>query len=347
MDPEHFDPSDLREWRRMRAWHLKQLGWKQRQIAVALGVREGTVSRWIARARRDGPAALLSHLAHGRPAKLRPDQRRLIPDFLSHGAEAYGFRGEVWTCARVAKVIEEEFGVSYHKSHVSRLLKELGWTPQMPIARAIQRDEQEIERWRAEAWPRLKAQACRERRALVFVDESGFYLLPGRVKTYAPEGHTPILHEWQTRDHLSVMGGVTPTGRIYVLVRQISLNGLHTIEFLRHLIHHIGSRLLVIWDGSPIHRRAEVKDFLASAEGRGVHVERLPPYAPDLNPVEGAWEHLKHVELRNMVFLDLEELQLELHLAIGRLRQRPRLIRSFFEGAGLPIENFPPFCNTQ
>ena len=112
-------------------------------------------------------------------------------------------------------------------------------------------------------------------------------------------------------------------------------------------IHHIGSRLLVIWDGSPIHRRAEVKDFLASAEGRGVHVERLPPYAPDLNPVEGAWEHLKHVELRNMVFLDLEELHLELHLAIGRLRQRPRLIRSFFEGAGLPIENFPSFCNAQ
>jgi transposase len=347
MDPEHFDPADLREWRRMRAWHLEQLGWKQRQIAVALGVREGTVSRWIARARRDGPAALLSHLAHGRPTKLRPDQLRLVPDFLSHGAEAYGFRGEVWTCARVAKVIEEEFGVSYHKSHVSRLLKELGWTPQMPIARAIQRDEREIERWRAEAWPRLKAQACRERRGLVFVDESAFYLLPGRVKTYAPEGHTPILHEWQTRDHLSVMGGVTPTGRIYVLVRRTSLNGLHTIEFLRHLIRHIGSHLLVIWDGSPIHRRAEVKDFLAGAEGRGVHVERLPPYAPDLNPVEGAWEHLKHVELRNMVFLDLEDLHLELHLAIGRLRQKPRLIRSFFEGAGLPIENFPSFCNAQ
>jgi transposase len=249
---------------------------------------------------------------------------RLVPDFLSHGAEAYGFRGEVWTCARVAKVFEEEFGVSYHKSHVSRLLKELGWTPQMPIARAIQRDEREIERWRAEAWPLLKAQACREHRALVFVDESGFYLLPGRVNTYAPEGHTPILHEWQARDHLSVMGDVTPAGRIYVLVRRTSLNGLHTIEFLRHLIRHIGSRLLVIWDGSPIHRRAEVRDFLAGAEGRGVHVERQPPYAPDLNLVEGAWQHLKHVELRNMVFLDLEDLHLELHLAIGRLRQKPR-----------------------
>jgi transposase len=215
----------------------------------------------------------------------------------------------------------------------------------MPIARAIQRDDREVERWRAEVWPRLKAQACRERRALVFVDESGFYLLPGRVRTYAPEGHPPVLRVWQTRDHLSVMGGVTPTGRIYVLVRQESLTGLHTVEFLRHLIRHIGSRLLVIWDGSPIHRRAAVKEFLEGAEGRGVHVERLPPYAPDLNPVEGAWQHLKHVELRNLTVLDLEELHLELHLAIGRLRQKHRLIQSFFKGAELAIENFPSFCN--
>ena len=101
----------------------------------------------------------------------------------------------------------------------------------MPIARAIQRDEQEIERWRVEVWPRLKAEASRERRSLVFVDESGFYLLPGKVRTYAPESHTPVLHEWQTHDHLSVMGAVTLTGKLYVLVRQESLNGLHTIEF--------------------------------------------------------------------------------------------------------------------
>src|SRR5271166_5234380 len=192
MERGRFEPSDWREWRRMRAWHLKQAGWKQRHIAVALGVRDSTISRWITRARCEGRSALLSHRAHGRHPKLEPEQLRLIPDFLSHGAEAYGFRGEVWTCARVAKVIDEEFGVTYHKGHVSRLLKDLCWTPQLPIARAIQRDEQKIEQWRAEAWPRLKAQACRERRALVFVDESGFYLLPGRVKTHAPEVRTYV-----------------------------------------------------------------------------------------------------------------------------------------------------------
>jgi transposase len=331
----------------MRAWHLKQAGWNQRQIAVAVGVRDGTVSRWIARARRDGPSALLSHLTHGRHPKLEPGQVRLIPDFLSHGAEAYGFRGEVWTCARVAKVIAEEFGVTYHKGHVSRILKDLCWTPQLPITRAIQRNEEEIERWRSEVWPDLKAQARRERRTLVFVDEAGFYLLPGRVRTYAPAGHTPVLHEWQTRDHLSVMGAVIPAGRIYVLVRQESLNGLHTIEFLRHLIHHVGPRLLVVWDRSPIHRRVAVKEFLDTSVGRSLRVERLPPYAPDLNPVEWAWQHLKHVEMRNLITLDLEELHLELHLAIGRLRQKPRLIRSFFVGAGLESEEFPSLRNAQ
>jgi transposase len=344
---DKFDHLDLKKWRRMRAWQLSQAGWKQRHIADALDVTEGAVSQWVAKARSHGPAALLARHHSGPAAKLESDQMRLIPDFLGHGAEAYGFRGEVWTCARVAKVIEEEFGVSYHKGHVSRLLKELHWTPQMPIARAIQRNEQEIERWRVEVWPRLKAEAHSQRRTLVFVDESGFYLLPGKVRTYAPEGNTPVLHEWQTRDHLSVMGGVTPTGKLYVLVRQESLNGLHTIKFLKHLIRHIGRRLLVIWDGSPIHRRVAVTDFLASAAGRGVRVERLPPYAPDLNPVEGSWQHLKHVEMRNLATLDLEELHLELHLAIGRLRQKPRLIRSFFIGAGLEAENFSWLRNAQ
>ena len=95
-------------------------------------------------------------------------------------------------------------------------------------------------------------------------------------------------------------------------------------------------RLLVIWDGSPIHRRNEVKHFLASIR-RNLHLEPLPSHAPDLNPVEGAWQHLKHVEMRNLVCLDIEQLHLELHLAIGRLRQKPQKIRAFFAGAGLKL----------
>jgi transposase len=322
----------------MRAWHLKQQGWAQRQIAAALGVTEGAVSRWLAAAEAEGPEALRTRSRGRPPAKLTDAQKRLIPDCLWHGPEAYGFRGEVWTCARVARVLEEEFGVTYHPDHVGRLLKELHWTPQVPITRAVQRDEEEIESWRTDVWPRLWQQARQERRTLVFADESGFYLLPGVVRTYSPEGLTPVVYEWQTRDHLSVMGGVTPPGKVYVLVRRESLNGLHTVELLLHLLRHAGPRLLVIWDRSPIHRRAEVKEFLGSKAGRGIWVEPLPAYAPDLNPWDqGAWHHLKHVEMRNLVCLDLEELHLELHLAIGRLRQKKHLIPAFFASAGLKL----------
>ncbi len=338
MDAIDFVPQDWREWRRMRALQLKQQGWYQRGIAEALGVSEVTVSRWMVRARDDGPEALLCHPAPGHPPKLAPAQKRLIPDFLWHGPEAYGFRGEVWTCARIAKVIAEEFGVSYHKDHVSRLLRELHWTPQVPITRAIQRDEEAIERWRDDVWPELRRRARRERRTLVFVDEAGFYLLPGVVKTYAPEGLTPVISAKLTRDHLSVMGGMTPLGKVYTLARQESLNGLHSAEFLTHLLRVAGRRLLVIWDGSPIHRRTAVREFVAATRGK-VWLEALPGYAPDLNPWdEGCWQHLKHVEMRNLVSLDLEELHQEFHLAIGRLRQKPHLVQSFFAQAGLKID---------
>ena len=337
MDGRSNITGNAREWRRLRALELRGRGWHQCDIAEALGVRDETLSRWLARAREGGPGVLFAHPSPGRPPRLSPEQRRLIPEFLWHGAEAYGFRGQVWTRARIAQVIEEELGVRYHKSHVGKLLKALRWTPQMPIRRAVQRDEQAIASWREAVWPELLRRACKERRVLVFEDEAGFYLLPGLVRTYAPAGRTPALREKATRDHLSVMGGMTPEGKVYTLVRQRSLNGLHVIEFLIHLRKVAGGRLLVIWDGSPIHRRAAVKEYL-DGDRAGVRVEQLPGYAPDLNPWdEGGWNHLKNVELRNVVCRDLEELHEQFHLAVARLRQKPRLVRTFFAQAGLPL----------
>ena len=124
------------------------------------------------------------------------------------------------------------------------------------------------------------------------MDESGFYLLPGLVRTYAPEGQTPVIWEKVTHDHLSVMGGMTPEGKIDTLARQESLTGLHSIEFLTHLLCVAGRRLLVIWDGLPIHRRLAVREFVSGTGGK-VWLEALPGSAPDLNPWdEGGWQHL-------------------------------------------------------
>jgi transposase len=145
-----------REGRRLRAFELKEQGWKQKEIAEALGVSEGAVSQWMKRAREEGVEGLRHRPPPGATPLLSEDQRARVPELLAQGAQAYGFRGEAWTCERVAIVIRREFGVSYHPAHVSRLLKALRQSLQKPQRRANQRDEEAIEHWKEHRWPSLK-----------------------------------------------------------------------------------------------------------------------------------------------------------------------------------------------
>ena len=147
---------DGREYRRLRAWELNQQGWKQQAIAAALGVTGGAVSQWLKRARVGGPAALRKRSSPGAPRRLTPEQRKRIPELLAPGAEAFGFEGECWTSKRVAAVIRREFGVRYHPAHVSKIVRALGLSVQVPAVRATQRDEVALERGKTVRWPELK-----------------------------------------------------------------------------------------------------------------------------------------------------------------------------------------------
>ena len=160
-----------KEKRRLHAVQLKRAGWKQKDIATALDVSPMAVSHWIRKMEAEGIHSLRARPHTGRPTDLSREQKELIPDLLSHGAEAYGFRGDVWTCRKFKRVIEWEFGISYHRSHIARLLQELRWTPQQPIQRAAQRDEAAIAHWRTRTWVEIQKRAVLERRLLVFVDE--------------------------------------------------------------------------------------------------------------------------------------------------------------------------------
>jgi transposase len=147
---------EWREVRRERAWDLKQKGWKQKDIAEALGVSAGAVSQWLKRAEEQGAEALRGQPRKGAMLRLSADQMAQLPELLKRGAEAFGFQGEVWTQPRVAALIQAEFGVAYHPAHVGRLLKRLGWSRQQPVVRASQRDEAAIEHWRSTTWKTLK-----------------------------------------------------------------------------------------------------------------------------------------------------------------------------------------------
>jgi transposase len=152
--PKTFD--DWREARRFRAWALKERGWSQTRIAEALGVTGGAVSQWFKAVRENGLEALRHRKGGGPKPRLSEQELQRLPELLEQGPEAYGFRGAVWTRARVRTVIQREFGVTYSAEHVGRLLDKIDWSRQKPVERAPQRDEEAIAEWRAETWPELE-----------------------------------------------------------------------------------------------------------------------------------------------------------------------------------------------
>src|SRR5579859_8054302 len=162
MSKKSTPPSDWREARRMRAWELQEAGWKQKDIAQALGVSEGAVSQWFKKARTLGVQALRHRPPPGAQARLSAQQMKQLPALLDRGAEAFGFRGDVWTTARVVAMIKQQFGVSYHRAHGSRLLRRVKQSLQKPIQRASQRDEAAIATWKKERWPALKKRLPRK-----------------------------------------------------------------------------------------------------------------------------------------------------------------------------------------
>ena len=149
-------PQDWHEGRRLRAWTLKQQGWKQRDIAYALGVTESAVSQWVRRALTEGVESLRRVPHPGGPSKLRPYQQLALLEMLRMGAETFGFRGAVWTGPRVVALARHFLGISYHPGHMSRLLRRWGWSVQKPVRQAQQRDEEVIAQWPDQTWPQLK-----------------------------------------------------------------------------------------------------------------------------------------------------------------------------------------------
>jgi len=157
------------------------------------------------------------------------------------------------------------------------------------------------------------------------------------VRTYAPVGQTPILNVQLTHDHLSVIGAITAQGQLLFQMQDHSYHGADVVRFLRLLLRKLSGKLLVIWDGSPIHRGQAVKAFLARGAAKRIHLERLPGYAPDLNPEEGFWNLLKRRELKNVCCRDLADLALEVHRAKARRRHRREAILACFAHAACPL----------
>ncbi len=150
------EPQNYRAYRRLRTWEMHQQGYRQQAIADALGLTQGAVSQIIARARVGGVEALQHHKPAGAKPRLTAAQKADLVAKVRQGAVAYGFRGDLWTCERIAQLIAKEFGVQYHPDYIGPLLRQMGWSVQRPVVRANQRDETAIAQWAETDLPALK-----------------------------------------------------------------------------------------------------------------------------------------------------------------------------------------------
>ncbi len=151
----HGSAQQLEQRRRKAIALLREGCWPQ-EVVRRLGVSLRSLQRWRKAVEENGPKALVAVPHPGRASFLSDEQKEDLLERLVEGPQSQGFDTDLWTCPRVKVLIERLYGVSYHVDHVSRLLHHLGFTPQKPARRAVERDEEAIENWVQKDWPRLK-----------------------------------------------------------------------------------------------------------------------------------------------------------------------------------------------
>ena len=151
-----FGSPQLLEKRRRKAMELLDSGISLHQVAREVGCHASAVMRWRNARDRDGEVGLSARPAPGRPPKLSDSQKRRLVRILLQGAMDNGYHTELWTTARIAEVISRTFGVRYHRDHIGRLMRTLGWSCQKPRKRPWQHNDKAIEQWKRTQWPRIK-----------------------------------------------------------------------------------------------------------------------------------------------------------------------------------------------
>jgi transposase len=333
--------ADELERRRLHAIGLLGRGEPRHLVARILGVCPGTLSRWKRMAESDG---LKARPQTGPASRLTDDDCRVLEALLLEGAGAHGWPNELWTAARVGRVIEKRFGIAYHPSHVSKILRDrLNWTCQRPEQHYQGRDDKAIAQWVAEKFPAIASRAAARGAWVVFIDETGFMLVPTVRRTYAPRGQRPVHRTGHPHGRVSAAGAIAVRPgrdrirlRYALLADQVNFRGPSIVQFLREVRSDLGGPMTVIWDQIPIHECASVTAFLAAQPD--VVAEPFPPYAPELNPADGIWRYIKYGRLANYTPYEMEELRCKVVEELDRLKKSPGLLTSFIRFTKLPIK---------
>ena len=327
----------LREQKRRMGYELLRQGHSRAEVAKQLDVSWITANRWFKWLRSRGKDSWHDKSRAGRPQKLTSSQRRKLKRILKGGALRYGYKTELWTLKRVAEVIEREFKIKYNVTHVWRVLRSLGLTAQVPLFRAMERDDDYIKWWVENRWPEILELAHEEKAVILFLDESSVQSQPNVRRTWALRGSRPELRAKARRDKLSIFSAVKMDGDLFFSVHGHNLEGSDTIVFLRKLLKEMdGQKFLIVWDNASIHKCKNVKRFLA--RNSSIIITRLlPPYAPELNPDESVWNLAKYQDLPNWCPEDEKEMRSVITKELRKLSTQSERVASAMRHAKITL----------
>ena len=328
------DKSEIREWKRKQGFEMLKKGMKKSVISKKLGVNRKTVYNWSIRLEKSEDWH--DSKQPGSESKLTKDQKEKLKKIIDSGPRTYGYNTDLWTLKRISEVISKEFNVRYNTTHVWWVLKNLGYSAQMPAAVAIEKNPEYVKEWLEKIYPEYVKEAREKKATILFQDESGMQSRPNVRKTWSKRGKRPVMKVKEKRDRISISSAVTPDGDLYFMIKDGSFNGDDIILFLDQLLSELQGFLYLFWDNITIHRSSNVKEFLGAHNDRLI-TRRIPAYSPELNPDEFVWNAMKYQELPNFCPTSMEELKNAVTSTLNRMKNNPEKLRKIIRGSSLPL----------
>lgn len=305
------------------------------EVMRSLGLCRTTIYPWLRKFEEDGWDALVERIAQGPEPKLNEKQRQQVKRWiLGRDPRQYGFEFGLWTRRIVQTLIQEKMKVELGLTAVGRLLASLEITPQKPLRRAYERDPQAVELWVKATYPKLRKRAKRAGAMIFFLDEAGFQSDPPLGRTYGLQGKTPVVVTSGQRQSINVISAVNARGEFWAATYTGKLNAESFVAFLQNFMKGRSGKVFLVVDGHPAHKANVVKRYVQSLKGR-LELHFLPPYAPDLNPDEFVWSHMKSNGVSKKPLKKNESLRERVEHDLANLQQNRKLVRSFFCAASV------------
>jgi len=306
-------------------------GEKPSVVAKSFGVYRTSIYKWLRAHKKRGREALKSTTAKGPTPKLSDSQRKRVRRWIvGKDPRQYGFDYGLWTRGIIAQMIKDKFNVSLTLPSVGRLLTSLDITPQKPLRRAYERDEKLIKQWKEERYPALRKLAKQRGAEIFFLDEVGVRSDSPLGRSYGLKGQTPVVKTSGQRQKINAISAVNAKGAFWYNVYGGMLTAVLFVVMLKDLMKGRKKPVMLVVDGLPVHRAKLVAKYVQSTQGR-LELHFLPPYAPDLNPDEFAWSHLKQNGTSKKPLRKNEALRQRVEQDLAAIKKDRRLVRSFFK----------------